>query len=51
MTDLAAAMLVLGNMKKAREYSEKALRLDPGYVLAQNLIETIDGIEEKRNET
>ena len=45
MTDLATAMLMLGNIKKAREYGEKALRLDPGYVLARNLLETINRIE------
>lgn len=47
MTDLATAMLMLGNMKKAREYGKKALRLDPGYVLARNLIKTIDRMEGK----
>ena len=47
MTDLATAMLMLGNIEKAREYGEKALRLDPGYVLAQKLLETIDRIERK----
>lgn len=35
------------NMEKAREYGEKALRLDPGYVLARNLLKTIDRIEGK----
>lgn len=45
MTDLATALLMLGNVEKAREYGEKALRIDPGYVLAQNLLKTIDQIE------
>jgi len=49
MTDLGTAMLMLGNMEKAREYGEKALQLDPGYVLAQNLLDTIDRIEGKRS--
>jgi len=49
MTDLVTAMLMLGNMEKAREYGEKALQLDPGYVLAQNLLDTIDRIEGKRS--
>jgi len=48
MTDLAAAMLILGNTDKAREYGEKALRLDPSYVLARDLLKTIDQIEGKR---
>jgi tetratricopeptide (TPR) repeat protein len=45
MTDLAAAMLLMGNLKKAREYAQKALELEPGYMLAQNLIYTIDQIQ------
>lgn len=49
ITDLATAMLMLGNTKKAREYGEKALQLDPGYVLARNLLKTIDQVEGKRN--
>jgi len=48
MTDLATAMLMLGNMEKAREYGERALRLDPDYVLARKLLNTIDRIEGKR---
>jgi len=48
MTDLATAMLMLGNMEKAREYGEKALRLDPDYMLARNLLNTIDRIERKQ---
>jgi len=35
--DLAGSLLMLRDIKKAREYGEKALRLDPGYVLAQYL--------------
>jgi tetratricopeptide (TPR) repeat protein len=49
MMDLATAMLMLRNMEKAREYGEKALRLDPDYVLARNLLKTIDRIEGKRS--
>jgi len=45
MTDLATAMLMLGNIEKAKEYGKKALRLDPGYVLARDLLKTIDRIE------
>ena len=48
MTDLATAMLMLGNTEKAREYGEKALQLDPGYILAQKLLKTIDEVEGKR---
>lgn len=48
MTDLAGALLMLGNMEKAREYGERALRLDPGYILAKNILKTIDRIEGKR---
>lgn len=47
--DLATAMLMLGNVEKAMEYGERALRLDPGYVLARNLLKTIDRIEGKRS--
>ncbi len=47
MTDLATAMLMLGNMEKAREYGEKALHFDPSYILAQNLLKTIERIEGK----
>lgn len=49
MTDLAGALLMLGNIEKAREYSERALHLDPSYVLARNLLETIDQIKGKRS--
>ena len=47
MTDLATAMLMLGNMEKAREYGERALHFDPSYILAQGLLKTIDRIEGK----
>jgi Tfp pilus assembly protein PilF len=47
MTDLATAMLMLGNMEKAREYGERALSFDPSYILAQDLLKTIDRIEGK----
>jgi len=47
MTDLATPMLMLGNIEKAREYGEKALRFDPSYVLARNLLKTIDRMEGK----
>jgi len=49
MMDLATAMLMLRNIEKAREYGEKALRLDPNYALARNLLKTIDAIERKRS--
>ncbi len=49
MTDLATTLLMLGSVEKAREYGEKALRIDPGYVLAQNLLITIDQIERTRD--
>lgn len=49
LTDLATAMLVLGNTDKARDYGEKAVQLDPGYILAHKLLETIDRIERKRS--
>lgn len=45
VTDLATTLLMLGNVEKARGYGEKALFIDPGYVLAQNLLKTIDQIE------
>jgi len=49
MTDLTTALLMLGNVEKAREYGEKALGIDPGYVLAQKLLKTIDQIERTRS--
>ncbi len=47
MSDLATVMLMLGNMEKAREYGERALNFDPSYILAQDLLKTIDRIERK----
>ncbi len=47
MTDLATAMLMLGNLEKAREYGERALSFDPSYILAQDLLKTIGRIERK----
>ena len=47
MTDLATAMLMLGNMEKAREYGEKALSFDPNYILAQDLLKMSDRVEGK----
>ena len=49
MTDLATAMMMLGNLEKAREYGKKALHLDPAHALAQNLLEMINRIEEKQS--
>jgi tetratricopeptide (TPR) repeat protein len=48
-TDLGAAMLILGNTSKAREYGEKALRLDPGYELARSLVDMVERIEKDRS--
>ena len=36
MTDIAYAMLMLGNMDKAKEYCRKALKLNPGMTLSKN---------------
>jgi len=47
MTDLATALLMLGNIEKAKEYGERALSFDPNYILAQDLLKTIDRIERK----
>jgi len=47
--NLATAMFMLGNMEKAREHGEKALRLDPDYVFARNLLKMIHGIEGRRS--
>lgn len=49
LTDIATAMLVQGNTDKARDYGEKAVQLDPGYILAHKLLETIGWIERKRS--
>ena len=46
-TDVGAAMLMLGNTAKAREFGEKALRLDPSYELAKTLVEMVNRIEQK----
>jgi Flp pilus assembly protein TadD len=47
MTDLATAMLILGNLDKATEYREKALTVEPNYVLAQELLKVITQIKRK----
>ncbi|MFC2042143.1 tetratricopeptide repeat protein [Chloroflexota bacterium] len=47
MTDLAGALLMLGNFEKAREYGEKALSLDSGYTPAHDLLKMIDRIEKR----
>ena len=49
LTDLATTLLMLGSVEKAREYGEKALRIDPSYILAQNLLKTVDQIERTRD--
>ncbi len=48
LTDLATAMLVMGNIDKAREYGEDAVRSDPGHVLAHKLLKNIDRIDRIR---
>ncbi len=48
LTDLATAMLVMGNIDKAREYGEDAVRSDPGHSLARELLENIDRIDRIR---
>ncbi len=45
LTDLATAMLVMGNIDKAREYGEDAVRSDPEHSLAHKLLENIDRID------
>ena len=45
LTDLATAMLVMGNIDKAREYGEDAVRNDPEHSLAHKLLENIDRID------
>jgi len=50
LTDLGTAMLVLGNIEKAREYGEKALRLDPAYASAHRFLEMVSRVE-KMNES
>ncbi len=47
--NLATAMLMLGNMEKAKEHGEKALHLDPDYVFVRNPLEMIHRIEGKRS--
>jgi Flp pilus assembly protein TadD len=49
--DLGTAMLMLGNIDKAREYAEKTLQIDPGNVLGRRLLETVEDIEKKRERT
>ena len=44
LTDLAACMLMLGNIEKAREYGRKALELDSGYTPAADLLRVIERI-------
>jgi Flp pilus assembly protein TadD len=47
VTDLAGAMLMLGDLDKAGGYAREALKEDPGYGLAQELLDTIDRIRKK----
>ncbi len=47
MTYLTTAMLILGNMEENREYGENTLNFDLNYILAQDLLKTIDRIERK----
>ena len=42
---MATAMMMLGNMDKAREYGERAVQADPGNILAHSLLERIEDIE------
>ncbi len=41
LTDLATAMMVLGNIDKAREYGERAVEIDAGNTLANKLLEKV----------
>ena len=45
LTDLATAMMMLENIDKAKEYGEKAVRADPGNILAHKLLERVEDIE------
>ncbi len=45
LTDLATAMMMLGNMDKAKEYGERAVQADSGNVLAHRLLERVEDIE------
>ncbi len=45
LTDLATAMMMLGNMDKAKEYGEKAVQADPGNTLAHRLLDRVEDIE------
>ena len=45
LTDLATAMMVSGNIGKAREYGEKAVQADPGSILAHRLLARVEDIE------
>ncbi len=49
LTDLATAMLVMGNIDKAREYGKGAIQADPGHSLARKLLETIDRVDQIRS--
>ncbi len=44
LTDLAAAMLILGNVNRAREYAELTLEIDPEYDLAKRILQTIEDL-------
>ena len=44
LTDLAAAMLIMGNINKAREYGKKAIAIDPENTLVRGLLENADRI-------
>lgn len=45
LTDLGTAMLVMGNIKKAREYGEEAVRLDPAGNAARRFLEMVNRVD------
>lgn len=47
ITDVGAAMLVLGDISRAKEYAQKAVGLDPNYEPAKSILEVIKQIGRK----
>ena len=47
LTDLSAAYLSMVNIDRAKEYREKAVRIDPGNALAREILDIIARLQNK----
>jgi tetratricopeptide (TPR) repeat protein len=48
LTDLGMAMLLLGNLDKAKEYGNEAVAINPGHDLARKLLEDVHHLDQIR---